>query len=475
MKSVKKLCSVLLAGALALSATACTGSSSSSNSAGSTTAESTASTESTAAKSNATDFNSLKVGTDHTDVKADLKILTHRTDIVNTTFKKYITEFQKMYPNVTIKYESVTNYADDVTTRMSTDNWGDVCMIPASIPNTELADHFEPLGEVDTLSKTYNFVTNKAYDGTCYGMSSTGNVQGVVYNKKVFKNAGLSDLPKTPEEFLKDLQTIKDKTGGKIIPLYTNFAAKWTMGAWDAYIGGCATGNPDFMNLKLAKMKDPFAKASFSEGTGPYAVYNTLYEAVKRKLTEADPTTTDWESSKTKINNGDIATMVLGSWAVTQMQQAGKNADDIGYMPFPITVNGKQYATMGSDYCYGINKNSSDDNKLAAKLYIKWLTEKSNFAYNEGGVPIVKGAELPKTLEGFKNIQMIEDTPAKKGEEDVFTNVNNDSELSLNSDNKHVQDIVEAALNGTKTMDEIVSEWNQKWADAQKKDNITVG
>ena len=43
------------------------------------------------------------------------------------------------------------------------------------------------------------------------------------------------------------------------------------------------------------------------------------------------------------INNGQIGCMVLGSWAVVQMQEAGDNADDIGYMPFPITVDGKQY------------------------------------------------------------------------------------------------------------------------------------
>mgnify|MGYP000016580011 CR=1 FL=1 len=30
--------------------------------------------------------------------------------------------------------------------------------------------------------------------------------------------------------------------------------------------------------------------------------------------------------------------MVLGSWAIVQMQAAGDHADDIGYMPFPITV-----------------------------------------------------------------------------------------------------------------------------------------
>lgn len=38
------------------------------------------------------------------------------------------------------------------------------------------------------------------------------------------------------------------------------------------------------------------------------------------------------------INNGEIGCMVLGSWAYPQMEAGGPNADDIGYIPFPISV-----------------------------------------------------------------------------------------------------------------------------------------
>lgn len=111
------------------------------------------------------------------------------------------------------------------------------------------------------------------------------------------------------------------------------------MTAWDAYIDGGATGDPDFVNTGITKGQNPFSDRG--DGTGPYAVYNVLYEAVKRGLTEDDPTTTDWEGSKGKLNNGEIACMALGSWSVVQIQQAGEHADDIGYMAFPITVDGK--------------------------------------------------------------------------------------------------------------------------------------
>ena len=83
------------------------------------------------------------------------------------------------------------------------------------------------------------------------------------------------------------------------------------------------------------------------------------------------------------MNQGKIGCMVLGSWAISQIQGAGDNADDIAYMPFPISVNGKQYAAAGPDYCYGINCNSSEDEQIAAMCYIKWLTEKSGFAESE--------------------------------------------------------------------------------------------
>jgi hypothetical protein len=86
------------------------------------------------------------------------------------------------------------------------------------------------------------------------------------------------------------------------------------MGAWDAYIGIAATGNPDFMNNDIIHTKDPFAKQD--NMTGPYAVYYTMYEAVARKLVEESPASSDWESSKGKMNKGEIGAMVLGSWAV---------------------------------------------------------------------------------------------------------------------------------------------------------------
>lgn len=450
---LKKVMAITVAGAMTVSMAACGSNNGGSEKKGADTSDQKS-------------FADIELGKDYTDLKADLKFLTHRTDVVDTEFQEYIKEFQKDYPNINITYEAIADYANDVTTRLSTGDWGDICMIPTTIDKNELPNYFVSYGTNEELSEKYIMLNNFTYDKQVYGIPSMGNCQGVVYNKKVFEQAGVTELPKTPDEFLDALKKIKEKTDA--IPLYTNFAAGWTMTAWDAYIGGSATGDPDYTNNKLVHGKDPFAKQS--DMTGPYAVYYTLYQAVAQKLTEDDPTTTDWEGSKGMINSGKIGCMVLGSWAIIQMQQGGDNPDDIGYMTFPITVNGKQYSTAGPDYNYGINVNSSADQQLAAKIYVKWLTEKSNYAVSCGAIPISKDAEWPKAYDSLKeaNVEFVIDNPAPEGEETLYNDINNESELGLNSNPDKNCKLVEAALDGSQTLDEIMDEWNEKWTAAQE-------
>lgn len=420
----------------------------------------------------------LKLGEDCTDLEAEITLYNHRTDMQQadydgTTWDQYLAEFNKDYPNIKVNVETITDYAQTALLRLQSGDWDDIMMIPA-IRVDELSTYFMPLGDLDTMNQQIRFASQWSYDGQVYGVGSTGNAQGIVYNKKVFKDAGITELPKTPEEFIDALKKIKE-SNSDIIPMYTNYAAGWTMGAWDAYLGGTATGDSTYNNQKLPHAKNPFSDPG--NGAGPYNVYKVLYDAVAEGLTEEDYTTTDWEGCKGMINNGQIGCMVLGSWAVSQMQAAGDNADDIGYMSFPITIDGKQYASAGPDYSYAINKDASDTNKQASIVFIKWMTEKSGFSYNEGGMPVTlaEDAKWPDLYSAFDGIEYVSDDPALKGEETLFSDLNKESELNINNagDSK-IQAIVEAAANQDMSFDDIMNEWNEKWSAAQEAKGVEV-
>ena len=412
-------------------------------------------------------FDQLTLG-DNADLTATIKFAYHRTDIPDK-LKGYVEEFQKIYPNVSIEYDLVTDYAENALLRVGTNDWT-IMGVPA-IGKDELSKYFVPLGDLTVLAEKYNFIDAWQFDNVVYAVPSTGNAQGIVFNKAVFEKAGVEPLPKTPDEFIAALKAIKENTDA--IPLYTNYAAGWTMGAWDAYIGGSATGDATYMAQVLPHKANPFSDNG--DGTGPYAVYKILYDAVKEGLIEDDYTTTDWEGCKGMINNGQIGCMVLGSWAYTQMRDAGEHGEDIGYMSFPITVNGKQYASAGADYSFGINIQATDEEKLASLYYIKWLTEKSGFAYSEGGITIDKNGENPDLYAAFDGIEFVTDAPALAGEETLLADLNAESELAINNGgNLKIQQIIEHAFNGDMDFDAIMEAWNEAWTEAQKALNVEV-
>lgn len=406
---------------------------------------------------------------DYTDLTASIKVLTNRTDIVDTVYKGYAEQFMALYPNITVEYEGITDYEESLNLRLTTGDWGDLCFIPTSVSKSDLSRYFAPLGDFNTLDNIYNFCVEKSFDGTVYGIANGGTAGGVVYNKKIWDQAGITTLPSTPDEFLDALQTIKDKTDA--VPLYTNFAAGWPAGAWDAYTDITCTGDPEFKN-KMPHMKDPFAKKD--DMTGPYAVYYVMYEAVARGLVEEDPASTDWESSKRGINNGEIASMVLGSWAVQQCREQGENPQDVKYMPFPITVNGSRYASAGGNYGFGINNKASEDNQIAALLYLKWILEASPIYTDEGSIPALKSAPLPDVLADFEGVQLLSNAATPEGEEDLFDQVNLESEVGINNDDYPDCEIIESALYGSKTLDELMGEWNEKWSKAQETLSVEV-
>lgn len=418
-------------------------------------------------------YANIKLGEDYTDLTATITLFNHRTDMDSADYggknwESYLADFNAVYPNITVEITTDTNYADDALTHLQSGDYETIMMIP-QVDKADLSNYFISYGDLDTMKGQINYATAWEYGGEVYGVPSTATTQGIVYNKKVFEEAGVTELPKTPEEFLAALQAIKDNTDA--IPLYTNYAAGWTMGAWDAYIGNNATGDTTYMNQKLVHTKDPFQ--NYGDDTHAYAVYKILYDAVAQGLIEDDYSTTDWEGCKGMINNGEIGCMVLGSWAYPQMEAGGPNAADIGYMPFPITVNGQQYASAGADYSYAINVNASADEQAAAMVFVKWMTEESGFSYNEDGLPVAKS--ITDTKLAFDGVTFLEDEPSVAGEEDLLNEMNSESELNINAGgNDKIQKIIEHAANGDMTFDEVMAEWNEAWSDAQEVCGVEV-
>jgi ABC-type glycerol-3-phosphate transport system substrate-binding protein len=395
-------------------------------------------------------------------VSGDITVLTNRTDLVQDgTMKKYAAEFNKTYPKVKVKFEALTDYEGEVKIRMNTEEYGDVLLIPGVIAKGDYPKFFAPLGDTSSMKSTYRFTDKTDVEGKTYGIASFGTANGFVYNKAVWKKAGITDWPTTPRQFLDGLKAVKDKTGAT--PYYTNFKDGWPLSSpWSNSIGSvsCDTQASD----KLAAMDKPWEK-----GTDLNALDTLLHDIVHEKLSEKDPATTNWESSKTLLAKGEIGSMMLGSWAVNQMrdaaEKAGANPDDIGFMPVPAQQDGKFCATLVSDYQQAVNIHS--DNKGAARAWIDWFTTKSGYAAKEGAVSALKADPMPETLKDYvdNDVKMVERSEVKTAEVNAIDNA---SEIGLAKPDyrQKLIDIARGAADGS--LDDYFGELNKRWSEARQ-------
>ena len=401
-----------------------------------------------------------KAPDDPSKVSGTIKVLTVRTDLIQDgTLKRYAAEFNKTYPKVKVEFEGLTNYESEVKIRMNTKNYGDVLLIPAVIKKADYPKFFASLGTEAERSKKYRFTDVTTVDGKVYGQSPNGVSPGFIYNKRVWKEAGITQWPTTPAEFLTDLKAIKGKTDA--IPYYTNFSAGWTLSAWTA-VNGSVHCDPQATD-ELAT-GDPWAK-----GADLRVGDTLLYDMVKQGLVEKDPTTSNWEESKARTAKGEIATQWLGTWAIVQFQDAAKkagvNPDDIGFMPFPAQVDGKFCAVIGPDYNQGINVHSQ--HKDAARAWVDWFTDKSTYGQDNLAISPLKDAPLPDVMKPYEEqgVKFIEVDDAKGAQ---VKQLDSDSEVGIYAP-EYRQNLVDLARGARKgSLDDFFADLSERWTDAQK-------
>ena len=306
-------------------------------------------------------------------VSGVIKVVTNRTD-AEELYAQIESDFIKKYPEVEdIIWESSSDYDNYITMRMNTKDYGDVLFVPFSMNGnpSEYQNYFESLGTVSDLDKKYVDVTEASYEDKVYGLPTVLNSLGIVYNEEVFKKAGITEMPKSTEEFIQVCKTIKEKTG--VTPFFTNYKR---LGVWGGALSSYA-GN----NFKA----DTLEKGSaFEEGQPIREVMDLFYQLASNALVEEDPVTGDQAKAYQMIADGNIAMMMTGSQDVPTIQELNKD-NTINIMPFPVELNGKTSIAIGASSVIGINKNS--ENKATAKAFLEFfISSASGYAKDSAGM-----------------------------------------------------------------------------------------
>lgn len=175
------------------------------------------------------------------------------------------------------------------------------------------------------------------YDGKRYLVPFGYHYAGMFYNPKVLKDAGVTAMPKTWEEFLALCETLKSKG---IAPIALGSKNRWPAQFWFDYLL-LRTAGPDYR----AKLMDGSASYSDPEVKKAMGIWKDL---VDKGYFVANANADDWTDAADKVARGDAAMTLMGTWITGYWNGIGlKPQDDYDFFAFPAIQDGVPNAVVG--------------------------------------------------------------------------------------------------------------------------------
>ncbi len=78
----------------------------------------------------------------------------------------------------------------------------DIAPVLKSLGSGDYAEYFMPIDDLFTKDELRGYDYGVGTDGHLYGLNSAAQYYGIIYNKTVFANAGITEIPTTMDEFM---------------------------------------------------------------------------------------------------------------------------------------------------------------------------------------------------------------------------------------------------------------------------------
>ncbi|MEU0676884.1 extracellular solute-binding protein [Streptomyces sp. NPDC006172] len=282
------------------------------------------------------------------------------------TYQALVKEFEAANKDVKVKYVNVPfdQAQNKFDTAAGSKGAPDVLRSEVGwTPAFAKKGFFLPLDGTEALADQAKFKPNlieqAKYEGKTYGVPIVTDTLALVYNKRLFAEAGLTAAPKTWDELRTAAATIKDKTG---------VDGYW--GSTQAYYA------QSFLHGEGADTVDAEAKKITVNSPAAKKAYGTWLGLFDGKgLHKADTTADAYAHIQDAFVNGKVAAIVQGPWEITNFYKgaAFKDKADLGIAPVPAGSTGKAGAPTGG-HNLSVYAGSDAAHQKAALKFLHFMT-----------------------------------------------------------------------------------------------------
>lgn len=321
--------------------------------------------------------------------KVTLTLLSHYAGSNEEAFKPYIDQWNKENPDIQIKLTPV-DFSELLSTMMTKQTSGQVADIMHVYTlwggqlskNKVLAD--APEDVVADVKANYPESAYKAasINGKIFGYPTEVQTYGLFYNKRILKEAGYDQPPKTWDELIEMAQKIEKKDSkGKVQQQGFGFLRGYAGKVVQPFMGLMATAGGTLLD---ADLKQPQLDSEAGKKTIEF--YSKIYG--KNGITDIG-----FETIKA-FSVGQVGmTIEAGWWAGSLKNLMKEKYSEIGAAPLP-SPDGSTQGSLAYTWAWGVNSKSKHQEE--AWKFLRWFNTQ-----------VVKDEMTPQgnfLLEGFNVI-----------------------------------------------------------------------
>lgn len=319
--------------------------------------------------------------------------------------------YMESHPDVTINVETVQggDYSTSLNAKLLQEDGPEIFGAELTDMAGSFKDLLEDLSDQPWVNEMSDEIkANCTVDGKVLALPVSVEGYGLVYNKEIFEAAGIDASTLTSYDAIDAaFASLQEKIdNGELADQFPVLEAVEEYAAKETWLPGYHTVNVALqaeLGDAPTALVTPEIQLTYADGLKDLFDLLTKYTAYRD-----NPSMINAVDYATQIGGGlaieRVAVVQQGNWIAPEMQNIAPDvAEKLDILPIPLKGTTEDSIAVGVSVTWGVNANSSDADKAAAKDFLNWL-----FQSDEGKEIVVNEMGCIPAFNNYDGIEITE-------------------------------------------------------------------